>query len=148
MWGRGQVLLLHVCLHPPTFHTIFVFVSEMVRPSVSSPSSTPETPLSISNLLTFFAFWPKIRHKISWKFIISQTRSHKRYICLALKTMFFGPIMHNSPVSQYEHPHVVALASSACVDKTTKIITEFTCKDPFFASETSELSSATGIIMK
>ena len=62
--------------------------------------------------------------------------------------MFFGPIMHNSPVSQYERPHAVALASSACVDKTTKIITEFTRKDPIFTSETSELSSATGIIMK
>ena len=37
----------------------------------------------------------------------------------------------NSPVSQYERPRVVALASSACVDKTTKIITEFTRKDPF-----------------
>ena len=28
-------------------------------------------------------------------------------------------------------PRAVALASSACVDKTTKIITEFTRKDPF-----------------
>ena len=37
----------------------------------------------------------------------------------------------NSPVSQYERPRAVALASSACVDKTTKIITEFTRKDPF-----------------
>ena len=34
--------------------------------------------------------------------------------------------MNNSPVSQYERPRGVALASSACVDKTTKIITEFT----------------------
>ena len=41
-------------------------------------------------------------------------------------------VMNNSPVSQYECPCVVALASSACVDKTTKIITEFTCKDPFY----------------
>ena len=39
--------------------------------------------------------------------------------------------IHNSPVSQYERPRAVALASSACVDKTTKIITEFTRKDPF-----------------
>ena len=39
--------------------------------------------------------------------------------------------MSNSPVSQYERPRAVALASSACVDKTTKIITEFTRKDPF-----------------
>ena len=38
----------------------------------------------------------------------------------------------NSPVSQYERPRAVALASSARVDKTTKIITEFvTRKDPF-----------------
>ena len=37
----------------------------------------------------------------------------------------------NLPVSQYERPRAVALASSACVDKTTKIITEFTRKDPF-----------------
>ena len=37
----------------------------------------------------------------------------------------------NSPVSQYERPRAVALASSACVDKATKIITEFTRKDPF-----------------
>ena len=37
----------------------------------------------------------------------------------------------NSPVSQYERPRTVALASSACVDKTTNIITEFTRKDPF-----------------
>ena len=37
----------------------------------------------------------------------------------------------NSPVSQYERPRAVALASSACFDKTTKIITEFTRKDPF-----------------
>ena len=35
------------------------------------------------------------------------------------------------PVSQYERPRAVALASFACVDKTTKIITEFTRKDPF-----------------
>ena len=35
-----------------------------------------------------------------------------------------------APVSQYERPRSVALASSACVDKTTKIITEFTRKDP------------------
>ena len=28
-------------------------------------------------------------------------------------------------------PRAVALASSACVDKTTKIIIEFTRKDPF-----------------
>ena len=54
----------------------------------------------------------------------------------------------DSPVSQYERPRAVALASSACVDKTTKIITEFTRKDPFFTSETSELSTATGIITK
>ena len=40
-------------------------------------------------------------------------------------------IRHNSPLSQYERPRAVALASSACVDKTTKIITEFTRKDPF-----------------
>ena len=37
----------------------------------------------------------------------------------------------NSPVSLYERPRPVALASSACVDKITKIITEFTRKDPF-----------------
>ena len=37
----------------------------------------------------------------------------------------------DSLVSQYEPPSAVALASSACVDKTTKIITEFTRKDPF-----------------
>ena len=54
----------------------------------------------------------------------------------------------NSPVLQCERPHAVAIASSACVDKTTKIITEFTRKYPFFTSETSELSIATGIIMK
>ena len=36
-----------------------------------------------------------------------------------------------SPVSQCERPREVALASSACVDKTTKIITEFLRKDPF-----------------
>ena len=41
----------------------------------------------------------------------------------------------NSPVSQYECPRAVALASSACVDKTTKIITEFTRKDPFLHLE-------------
>ena len=34
-------------------------------------------------------------------------------------------------VSQYERPRAVALASSKYVDKTTKIITEFTRKDPF-----------------
>ena len=39
--------------------------------------------------------------------------------------------MNISPVSQYERPRAVALASSACVDKTTEIITEFTRKDPF-----------------
>ena len=38
----------------------------------------------------------------------------------------------NWPVSEYERPRAVALASSACVDKTTKIITEFTRKDPFY----------------
>ena len=38
---------------------------------------------------------------------------------------------YNSLVSKYKCPRAVALASSACVDKTTKIITEFTCKDPF-----------------
>ena len=55
----------------------------------------------------------------------------------------------NSPVSQYERPRAVALAISTCVEKTTKIITVFTCKDPsFFTSETSELSTAKGIIMK
>ena len=51
--------------------------------------------------------------------------------------------------SQYERPRVVAFASSACVNKTTKIITEFTyTQRSFFTSETSELSTATGIIMK
>ena len=35
------------------------------------------------------------------------------------------------PVSQYQRPREVALASSACVDKTAKIIPEFTRKDPF-----------------
>ena len=54
---------------------------------------------------------------------------------------------HNSPVSQYERPRAVAFASSACVDKTTKIITEFTRKD-LFTSETSKLSTAKGISMK
>ena len=39
--------------------------------------------------------------------------------------------INNSPVSQYERPRDVALASFACVDKTTKIITEFTRKDTF-----------------
>ena len=43
-----------------------------------------------------------------------------------------GRIQLNSPVSQYERPRAVALASSACVDKTTKIITEFTRKDFFY----------------
>ena len=37
----------------------------------------------------------------------------------------------NWPVSQYERPRAVALASSACVDKNSKIITEFTRKDHF-----------------
>ena len=37
----------------------------------------------------------------------------------------------NRPVSQYDPTHMVALASSTCVNKTSKIITEFTCKDPF-----------------
>ena len=55
---------------------------------------------------------------------------------------------YNFPVSQYERPHAVALASYACVDKTTKIINEFTRKKSFFTSEMSELSTATGIIMK
>ena len=45
--------------------------------------------------------------------------------------VFPDRITINSPVSQYERPRAVALASSACVDKTTKIITEFTRKDPF-----------------
>ena len=45
------------------------------------------------------------------------------------KLLFF--LESNSPVSEYERPHAVALASSACVNKTTKIITEFTRKDPF-----------------
>ena len=48
---------------------------------------------------------------------------------------FCGPspnIEGNSPVSQYERPRAVALASSACGDKTTKIITEFTRKDLFY----------------
>ena len=45
------------------------------------------------------------------------------------RSWFFRSL--NSPVSQYERPRAVALASSACVDKTTKIITEFTRKDPF-----------------
>ena len=40
----------------------------------------------------------------------------------------------NRPVSKYERPLAVALASSACVDKTTKIITEFTRKDLFCIS--------------
>ena len=52
------------------------------------------------------------------------------------------------PFHNTSAPAAVALASSACVDKTTKIITEFKRKDPFFTSETSELSTATGIIMK
>ena len=38
-------------------------------------------------------------------------------------------LCQNSPVSQYERPRVVALASSACVDIITKIITELTRKD-------------------
>ena len=58
-----------------------------------------------------------------------------------------GPL-GNSPVSQYERPRAVALASSACVDKTTKIITDVTRKDPFFTSEMSELSTTKGIVMK
>ena len=40
-------------------------------------------------------------------------------------------LSNNSPVLQYERPRAVALASSACVDKTTKIITDFARKDPF-----------------
>ena len=40
-------------------------------------------------------------------------------------------VASNSPVSKYERPRAVALASSTCVDKITKIITEFTRKDPF-----------------
>ena len=43
----------------------------------------------------------------------------------------FSSYLTNSPVSQYKCPRAVALASSACVDKTTKIVTEFTRKDPF-----------------
>ena len=35
------------------------------------------------------------------------------------------------PFPNTSAPRAVALASSACVDKTTKIITEFTRKDPF-----------------
>ena len=44
------------------------------------------------------------------------------------------------PFSNMSAPRAVALASSTYVNKTTKIITEFTRKDPFFTSETSELS--------
>ena len=51
------------------------------------------------------------------------------------ETCHYGSLLTNYklnlPVSQYERPRAVALASSACVDKTTKIITEFTRKDPF-----------------
>ena len=41
------------------------------------------------------------------------------------------PAPTDSPVSQYERPRAVALASSASVDNTTEIFTEFTRKDPF-----------------
>ena len=46
---------------------------------------------------------------------------------LLIKTILY----FNSPVSQYERPRAVALASSTCVDKTTKIITEFPRKRSF-----------------
>ena len=72
---------------------------------------------------------------------------NKNHLSTKNATFWFEPHL-NSPVSQYERPRAVALASSACVDKTTNIITEFTRKDPFFTSEMSELSTAKGIIMK
>ena len=50
---------------------------------------------------------------------------------LTLNGLRHKRFVFSSPISQYERPRPVALASSACVDKTTKIITEFTHKDPF-----------------
>ena len=75
----------------------------------------------------------------------AETNTNKmRPRCLSTVQRFMGVYLHaqttththltnhNSPVSQYERPRAVALASFACVDKTTKIITEFTCKDLFY----------------
>ena len=62
-----------------------------------------------------------------------------------IKSLF---VNFNWPVSQYELPRAVALASSACVNKTTKIITEVTRKDPFLHLKQANLSTAKGIIMK
>ena len=49
-----------------------------------------------------------------------------------MPTLGIDKATSNRPVSQYEHPRSVALASSACVVKTTKIITEFTAKILFY----------------
>ena len=64
--------------------------------------------------------------------IIASLLKDKRY-CDKKKAVFYDVdfAFGNRPVSQYERPRAAALASSACVDKTTKIITEFTRKDPF-----------------
>ena len=70
---------------------------------------------------------------------------HVRLFC---RTRIFYIDVTNSPVSQNERTREVALASSAYVDKTTKIITEFTRKDPFSHLKRSELSTAKGTIMK
>ena len=56
-------------------------------------------------------------------------------MCVATEFKFLEfavSVICNWPVSQYERPRAFALANSAFVDKTTKIITEFTRKDPFY----------------
>ena len=98
----------------------------MVR-LLSDSSSRRSENLSLQNKMKMIIISRQIQQMLQiWSSILKD--SHYQ-ICKS--PSWFLSTIFNRPVSQYERPHTVALASSACVDKTTKIITEFPRKDSF-----------------
>ena len=78
-------------------------------------------------------------HLIHNFYSFSYNESYTIYTIFSLQYLLSYDIIHIAftkftvilPFHLYKRPRAVALVSSTCVDKTTKIITEFTRKDPF-----------------
>ena len=77
---------------------------------------------------------------LTWQSHTSDVDAHAMLImCNASAAFGFTWALKYISIDPFPNTSAPTLASSPCVDKTTKIITEFTRKDPFFTSETSEL---------
>ena len=129
------VFTLFVCFDCSTNMVMnYTEVESKVREATNDDTWGPHGTLmsEIARETFTYEHFPEVMGML-WKRMLQDNKKNWRRVYKVNQQIlnFLGHNQINRPVSQYERPRAVALASSACVDKTTRIITEFTHKDPF-----------------